>query len=92
MEKIQVNKAAAQKTEDEVYERCLTTIKELAAKGQEYMTVGFDVPNYSNGNNVIKRLEEHGIMCIPKGLSTYKQSDGSYFFNICFTCVKDRIY
>lgn len=84
VDQIHINKEAAQKREDDAYAKALNEIKEMAAKGQEYMTVQFYLPNCGSGYRVQDRLEKHGIRCCARGYHSEKQHDGSYFFSICF--------
>lgn len=82
MDRITVNTAAAEKVVNEAYESCLKTIMGQANRGQNKFRVQFELPNYSDGNRVTDRLEQHGIKVSERGFGSYRKNDGSWSFDI----------
>jgi hypothetical protein len=84
MDKIVVNKQAAEEIIHITYLRALDEIKAQAARGQETFRIQFTLPNYGDADGVQKKLELHGIKCQARGFSYVKRNDGRYEFDIVF--------
>ena len=79
---ITVNQKAKNIAIENAYNEALSQAQSAAERGQSYVTLNYWAPNYSDGWNILERVEKHGLKCIEKGFGSRCKGDGSYYFSV----------
>jgi hypothetical protein len=88
MDRIVVNKVAAEPLITQAYLTSLAHIKKMAEQGASSYIVNFTLPSYSDGNKVLEKLEKHGLKCNERGFGNTRNHDGTYDFRISISVVE----
>ena len=79
---IKVNQNAKKEAIQKAYNDAIEQAKAAAERGQEYVTVNYWAPGYSEGSDVNSMLREQGVVCQERGFGSYLRRDGSYDFSV----------
>ena len=60
----------------------------MAEQGASSYIVNFTLPSCSDGNEVLRKLEQHGLKCNNRGFGNTRNHDGSYDFRISLSVVE----